>query len=49
MIVLVNAGSPDQAMHTLPPDDAMFASHLAGLSHNRTGALHWQETALWEA
>ena len=49
MIVLVNADSPDQVMYTLPPDDAMFASHLAGLSDNRTGARRWQETALWEA
>ena len=43
MIVLVNADSPDQVKYTLPPDDAMFASHLAGLSDNRIGARHWQK------
>jgi hypothetical protein len=25
----------------LAPDDAMFASHLAGSSDHRTGARHW--------
>ena len=36
MIVLVNADPPDQVKYTLPPDDAIVASHFAGLSKRRS-------------
>src|SRR5216684_7564973 len=36
MILIVNADPPDQVEYALHPDDAMFASHLVGLS-NKTG------------